>query len=105
MEKKHVSVDVLNHYLSPKWKRIQGIFSELVVLCVVLAILWVSVPAAWRSMLMRERSTHQTPFNPEIWWYRWIIPVSCALISWQAFRDMVTLIISRPESLSGPESE
>ncbi|HOO88277.1 MAG TPA: TRAP transporter small permease subunit, partial [Synergistales bacterium] len=21
MEKKHVSVDVLNHYLSPKWKR------------------------------------------------------------------------------------
>ena len=105
MEKKHVSVDVLNHYLPPKWRRVQGVFSELVVLSVVLTILWVSVPAAWRSMLMRERSTHQTPFNPEIWWYRWIIPLSCALISWQAFKDMLALIFSRPESLSGAESE
>lgn len=97
LEKKHVAVDVLRSYLSPKWNRILGIFSEGIVLFVALVIIWVSVPGAWRSTLMRERSTHQTPFNPEIWWYRWIIPISCALLSWQAFKDMLALISGRPE--------
>ncbi len=87
MEKKHVAVEVLAPYLSPKWKRALGIFSELVVLSVVLVLVWVSVPAAYRSTLMLERSTHQTPFNPQIWWYRWIIPISCVLIALQAGRD------------------
>lgn len=100
-EKKHVAVDVLSHYLPPKWKRILGIFAEAVVLFVALTIIWVSVPGAWRSTLMRERSTHQTPFNPEVWWYRWIIPISCALISWQAFKDMLALILGRPEKTGG----
>jgi hypothetical protein len=53
---------------------------------------------------MRERSTHQTPFNPEVWWYRWIIPISCALISWQAFKDMLALILGRPEKNGGEAS-
>ncbi len=86
---------------SPKWKRILAIFAEAVVLFVALTIIWVSVPGAWRSTLMRERSTHQTPFNPEVWWYRWIIPISCALISWQAFKDMLALILGRPEKTGG----
>ncbi|MBL3591983.1 MAG: TRAP transporter small permease [Synergistaceae bacterium] len=96
-EKKHVAVDVLTHYVSPRTGRILAIIAELVVFLVALAILWVSVPGAWRSFLMKERSTHQTPFNPQVWWFRWVIPISCALISWQAFRDMIALILSRPE--------
>jgi len=75
-----------------------------VVLFVALTIIWVSVPGAWRSTLMRERSTHQTPFNPEVWWYRWIIPISCTLISWQAFKDMLALILGRPEKNGGEAS-
>lgn len=95
MEKKHVAVEVLAPYLSPKWKRRLAIFSELVVLFVVLVIIWVSVPAAWRSMLMKERSTHQTPFDPQVWWYRWIIPISCALIAWQAAKDAFGLFTGK----------
>ncbi len=105
MEKKHVAVDVLTHYLPPKWQRYQAIVCELVVIAVVLTILWASVPPAWRSTLMRERSTHQTPFNPQIWWFRWIIPISCGLISWQAFRHLISLIFSRPDTPSGAESK
>ena len=105
LEKRHVSVDVVNHYVSPKWQRILGIFSELVVLFVALVLIYVSVPNAIRSYNMQERSTHQTPFNPEIWWYRWVIPISCALISWQAFKDMLSLIFSRPEKSSQPENQ
>jgi TRAP-type C4-dicarboxylate transport system, small permease component len=95
MEKKHVAVEVLAPYLSEKWQRRLAIFSEVVVIFVVLTIIWVSVPAAYRSTLMKERSTHQTPFDPQIWWYRWIIPVSCALICWQSLRDIVGLVTGK----------
>ena len=101
-DKRHVAVDVINHYLPPKWRRIQGIFSEGVVLFVALVIIYISVPSAWRSTMMLERSTHQTPFNPQIWWFRWIIPISCALISWQAFRDMLALILNKPSRSAEP---
>lgn len=96
-EKRHVSVDVLSHYLPRKWLRIQMIFSEGVVLFVALVLLYISIPNAWRSTMMLERSTHQTPFNPQIWWFRWVIPISCALISWQALRDMIALILNRAD--------
>lgn len=94
-EKKHVAVEVLAPYLSPKWKRRLDIFSELVVLFVVLVIVYVSVPVAYRSTLMLERSTHQTPFDPQIWWYRWVISVSCMLIAWQAGKDAYGLFTGR----------
>ena len=96
MDKKHVEVDIILHYLPPKGKRLQRIFSEGVVLFVALVMLWVSIPAAWRATLIEERSTHQTPFNPEVWWYRWIIPFSCALLSAQALKDMMIAILKRP---------
>lgn len=105
MEKKHVAVEVLSAYVSPKWQRRLAIFSEIVVISVVLTILYVSVPVAWRSTLMKERSTHQTPFDPQVWWYRWIIPISCALISWQAAKDMIGLITGRGTDKQREEAE
>ena len=97
LEKKHVAVDALIHHVGPRSARALSIFSELVVLFVVLVILYVSIPTAYRSYMIRERSTHQTPFNPQIWWYRWIIPITCALISWQAFVNMMKLVFGKKE--------
>lgn len=94
-EKKHVAVEVLIYHISPKHQRILKIISECVVLFVALVIFWISVPVAYRSMVMGERSTHQTPFDPYVWWYRWIIPISCALLSWQSLRDLYGLISGR----------
>ena len=94
-EKKHVAVEVLLPHVSPKSQRTLKIISEAVVLFVVLVMLYVSVPNAWKSTIMFERSTHQTPFNPPVWWYRWLIPVSCTLIAYQALRDLVGLAIGR----------
>jgi len=94
-EKKHVAVDVLLHYVGPKTARILSIFAEMTVLFVALVVLYFGFLAAHRSTMMGERSTHQTPFNPTVWWYRWIIPISCALISWQAFKDMLGLITGK----------
>ena len=96
LEKKHVAVDVLLNYVSPRTKRKLTFFSEAVVLFVALVTLKVSIPVAYRSTLILEHSTHQTPFNLQIWWFKWIIPVSCALLAWQAGFDIYNNV-TRPE--------
>ncbi len=95
MEKKHVAVEVLANYVSPGKRRALQIVSELVVLFVTLAILYAAVPAAYRSILIKERSTHQTPFNPQVWWFRCIIPIACAMISCQSARDLYGLFTGK----------
>lgn len=105
MENKHVAVEVLIYHVSPKSQRRLKIFSECVVLFVVLTILWISIPVAYRSMLLKERSTHQTPFDPYVWWYRWIIPISCALLSWQSFKNLLGLITGKNTNPEGEEQK
>lgn len=97
-EKKHVAVDVLGRYLPPKWQRGLGIFIELIVLLVAIVFVYVSVPNAWQSTMMGERSVHQTPFNPPVWWFRWMIPIASTLIALQAFRDMLGHIFNKQEN-------
>lgn len=95
LEKKHVAVEVLQNYVSPGKQKVLRVMAEVVVLFVALAILYVSIPSTYRSIMIQERSTHQTPFNPQVWWFRCIIPISCAMISWQAGRDMLGLITNK----------
>ena len=94
-EKKHVAVEVLANYVSPGKRKALRIVSELVVLFVALAILYAAVPAAYKSILIRERSMHQTPFNPQVWWFKCIIPITCAMISWQSLRDLYGIVTGR----------
>lgn len=99
-EKKHVAVDVLSRHLPAKYQKVLGIFTEVAVLFVALVFIYVSVPSAWHATLIGERSVHQTPFNPPVWWFRWIIPISCALIALQAFMGILALLQKKPESSS-----
>ena len=92
LDHKHVAVEALRPYLSPRMRRVFGVISELIVIFVVVSIILVSVPAAYRSTLMREASAHQTPFNPPIWWFRWVIPISCFLIMAAALQHLYLLI-------------
>ncbi len=95
LEKGHVAVDIINNYLPPKGQRIQAIFSESVILFVALVLISVSVPSAWRATLMGERSILQTTFNPYVWWFRWVIPISCAFIAWQSISNLVRQVRSK----------
>ncbi len=99
-EKKHVAVDILSHYVPPKWKKVLGVFTELVVLFVAVVFVYISVPSAWQATMIGERSMHQTPFNPPVWWFRWVIPISCLLIAFQAVLNMVVQIVDKPEDTS-----
>jgi len=107
MHKKHVAVDTLVQYVGPKKARVLSIFQEIVVLFVVIVMIYFSFWAAYRSTLIGERSLRQTPWNPQTWWFRWIIPISCALISWQAFKNLLRLIMGKDliESAEKRESE
>ncbi|MFO7577848.1 MAG: TRAP transporter small permease [Pelovirga sp.] len=102
MEKKHVAVDIINHYLPPRWQRVQGVFSEAVVLFVAVVLIVISVPTAWQATLIGERSILQTPFNPYVWWFRWVIPISCFLIGVQACLDMFAHIRGTSEASRTP---
>lgn len=98
MLKGHVAVDIINTYLPEKYRKIQGLFSESVILFVALVIIYVSIPNAWRATLMGERSILQTPFNPYVWWFRWIIPISCGLIAWQSVSNIFALLTGRSKN-------
>lgn len=104
-QKAHVAVEALAPYLSDKWRVRLAVFSEAVVLFVLIVMLLVSIPAAWRSTMMLERSTHQTPFDPQVWWFRWVIPISCVLFSYQSLRDMIGLITGRGTDKDREEKE
>ncbi len=64
---------------------------------VALVLIYISVPNAYRSTLMGERSILQTPFNPYVWWFRWIIPLSGVFIVWQNIVNIIAHIRSKPE--------
>ncbi|WP_167495662.1 TRAP transporter small permease subunit [Desulfosediminicola ganghwensis] len=98
MLKGHVAVDIINNYLPEKFKKIQGLFSESVILFVALVIIYVSIPNAYRATLMGERSILQTPFNPYVWWFRWVIPISCSLLAWQAVANIYSLLTDRSKN-------
>lgn len=102
MEKKHVAVDIINHYLPRRWRRVQGVFSEAVVLFVAVVLIIISVPTAWQATLIGERSILQTPFNPYVWWFRWVIPISCFLIGVQACMDIFAHIRGTSEASRTP---
>jgi len=91
---KHVAVDAIYIYLPEKWGKFFKLFAELVVLFAAGLLLYMSIPAAMRSFRIGERSIHQTPFNPPIWWYRWIIPISCSLIIMASLKKTAALLYS-----------
>ncbi|MDD4586077.1 MULTISPECIES: TRAP transporter small permease [Aminobacterium] len=86
--KKHVSVDILEKYLSPKGKIRLEIVSECVILFVCIILIYISVPWAWQSFMIGEKSMHQTAFNPSIWWFKTVVPVGTLLLMVQSFRNL-----------------
>lgn len=89
---KHVAVDTIHNYLSLRWRRYFELFAEAVVLFATIIIIYMSLPAALRSFHMWERSIHQTPWNPPIWWFRWLIPISCSLIIMASLKKVAAII-------------
>lgn len=85
----HVRVDVLPQYLGARARCALDILSFAVIIAVCALIIQMGTRAAWMSTLRLERSPLQTPFDPQIWWFRWFIPVSALLLALQAVAEIV----------------
>jgi TRAP-type mannitol/chloroaromatic compound transport system permease small subunit len=99
--KAHVRVDVLADYLGPRGRCILDVVSFLVIFGVCCMIAYIGTRAAWMSTLRLERSTLQTPFDPQIWWFRWFIPVSATLIALQSVAEIFQSLRTLGAELAG----
>lgn len=87
--KAHVRVDIVQYYLGQRWNAYMDILSFLVIIAVCCVIVYLGTRAAWISTLRLERSSLQTPFDPQIWWFKWFIPFSAALVGLQALAEAI----------------
>lgn len=90
----HVRVDILPLRVGHRWNCYLDLLSFLVIIVVCCVVIYIGSRQAWQSTLQLERSSRQTPFNPQIWWYKWFIPFSVLLLALQAFSESVKTIRS-----------
>jgi len=88
----HVNVDILPRKLSQKGQLILKIISSLIILTVTTIMLTGGIASAYESTLILERSIHQTSFNPQIWWFRWVIPLAALLVIIQVLSNLILTI-------------
>lgn len=86
----HVRVDIVAGKLSHKWNSFLDFISFLCIIVVCCVVVYLGSKWAWISTLQLERSVRQTPFDPQIWWYKWFIPFSFALVGVQAVAEALT---------------
>ncbi|HDK27321.1 MAG TPA: TRAP transporter small permease [Candidatus Atribacteria bacterium] len=97
----HVSVDFFPRRLTIWGQKIFGIISNLVILFVCLYMFLYGAKWAWKSTQILERSFHQTIFNPQIWWYKWMVPVSAGMIVLQSFANIFLIFRSLFKNTEG----
>lgn len=85
---KHVNVDIINKFIPEKWRKHLATFSDIIVLTSCLFIVFHGTGWAWESTLINEKSVQQTLFNPSIWWFKWLVPISFLLVALQALSNI-----------------
>lgn len=88
-EQKHIRVDILEKYLPTGVTKILAFISEMIVIFTCVILIFVSSPWAWDSFLLREKSVHLTSFNPPIWWFKAIVPLSTFLVLKQSIQNLL----------------
>lgn len=92
-EKAHVRVDILPKLLSVKKQTILDVFSSIIIIMVSIVMTHSGYKYALSATKILERSIHQSAFNPQIWWFKWMIPIATFLILLQAIVDLYSSII------------
>lgn len=93
----HVTVDIVPQLLSARPRQLLAVFSMVVVILVCLVLLVEGTITAWGSTLIDEHSSHQSSFNPPIWWYRWFLPIAAFLLLLQAVKHLGDILLSGTE--------
>ncbi len=97
--KSHVIVDILPSRLPYLGQKLAAAFGSIFVFFVAVMLVWMGSKWAWKSTLILEHSSHQTAFDPQIWWYKWMIPISAFMLGLQALSD---IMVSLRDAFSKP---
>ncbi|MEG1824164.1 MAG: TRAP transporter small permease [Cloacibacillus sp.] len=89
LNNKHVNVDILPKYVSLKWQTRLQTLSNLLIAGGCLVVAYYASGWAYESMLINERSVHQTDFNPTIWWFKLFVPFSFFFVAIQSIVNIV----------------
>lgn len=90
-DREHVAVDILPRKLGLRGRTVlKGIALATIAVVAVVLVIQGSATAI-ESTRIRERSIFQTTFNPEIWWFRWMIPLSGLLLLIESMRQLLRL--------------
>lgn len=90
-ENGHVAVDIIPRMIGRRGRTVLRAISLAVVVIVALFLIIQGSITAFESTLIRERSIFGTTFNPEIWWFRWMIPLGGLLLLLEALRQSLKL--------------
>lgn len=99
----HVSVDILHSKLSPRMRALVDALTSVLFFLFMGSLLYFGVSFALESMETWESS--QSAWNPPIWPFKLMIPVSALLLLLQGFvkmmRDVLTLLgVDLPQDLA-----
>ncbi|MBM7587256.1 TRAP-type mannitol/chloroaromatic compound transport system permease small subunit [Bacillus pakistanensis] len=86
--KGHIAVDIINARLPDRLNRLLSTFALLLILVVCTFLVFKGTEMAIESTRILERSSHQSSFNPQIWWFKLFIPLSGLLVWFQAWVEV-----------------
>ncbi len=99
-DSEHVAVDILPRRLGLKGRTILKALALITIAVVAVVLIVQGSITAIESTRIRERSVFQTTFNPEIWWFRWMIPVGGMLLLLESLRQLFQLRASVDEDVA-----
>ena len=88
-DNEHVAVDIVPRMVPPRARQVLFIISMALIFIVCVVVIINGSQVAYDATVIRERSIFQTTFNPEIWWFRWMIPLGAFLIGIEALRLLI----------------
>lgn len=84
----HVAVDIVPRRAGPRTQRVLHVLAMVLIIVVCAFVVVEGSRVALEATRIRERSIFQTTFNPQIWWFRWMIPLGALLVLLEAVRQL-----------------
>jgi len=97
---KHVRIDILYRNSPPRARAIMESVNLCLVLLFVGLFLWKGWTSAYKGMLSGETSF--SVWAPPYWPYKFVLPIGCFLVLWQAAAN---LVVNLRYIISGKEGE
>ncbi|WP_051298088.1 TRAP transporter small permease [Brevibacterium album] len=104
-DREHVAVDIIPRRSGILTRTALRGIALLVIAAVAVTLVVQGSLTAYESTRIRERSIFQTTFDPEIWWFRWMIPLGGLLLLAESLRQLFRLPRTVAEDIAAESEE